>query len=160
MMFWLWTLLTTLTFAGPDASVQDRIVKAFSVRHGAPTCEQVASWAGPDEVSDVMRNITTTVTMPPWVPMKAAQCVIRSASTDPESWALVQRWMTDESTMGFSLVAIQNIDRFDDKKAKKLGQLAVQRSTIEPRFQQLVTPYMKGSKHPSIVDLSKQLEQP
>lgn len=156
-MIWLLTLLSTATLAAPGGTLQDRILKAFSARDGTPSCEDVAAWASADEVATAMRQITETVTMPPWAPMQAAQCVAQTAASDKESWDLVQRWMVAENTAGFALVVMQNADKLDSAKAKTVATLAVRRAQDDARFSRLVRSSMKASRHAVVVDVAKQL---
>jgi hypothetical protein len=159
-MIWLWTVVTTLAFAGPATTLEDRIVKAFSARDGAPPCATVQDWGPTEAVATAMREITETVTMPPWAPMRAAECVVLNASTDAKAWSLVQNWMTGEETAGYAMVVVQNLPALTEKRALVVADLAVKRSLNEPRFGRLASTHLRASTYPSVVKFSDQLKQP
>ena len=159
-MIWLLALLSTLAAASPDAALKDRIERALSHRDGGPACEVVAKWGPSEDVAAIMRGITERVTMPPWLPMRAAKCVVLDAVHDTASWSLVEGWMSGENTAGFALVATQNVDRMNELKAVKIADLAVKRSMTDPRFARMVTPHLKGSRHVAVTQRAAQLTAP
>ena len=157
-MVWFLTVLTASVFAGPAPAFQDKVVHAFSARDGAPDCEAVSTWASGDLVQETMRNITQTVTMPPWVPMKAARCVTIGAKNDAKSRLLVESWMLDKNTTGFALVVTQNLETMSEEWAVTLANLAVKRSTFDPRFGRMATHHLSDSAYVGVVELSGQLK--
>ena len=157
-MVWLWTFLAASVFAGPSAPLQEKVVHAFSARDGAPDCEEINTWAAQDTVQSTMRDIANTVSMPPWVPMKAARCVTIGAAKDPASWRLVESWMLDEDTTGFALVVTQQIESMTETRAVTLAELAVKRSAFDPRFGRMAAHHLSASPHTAVVELSGKLK--
>lgn len=157
-MIWLWTFLAASVLAGPSAPLQEKVVHAFSARDGAPDCEEINTWATQEAVQSTMREITNTITMPPWVPMKAARCVTIGAAKDMESWRLVESWMLGEDTTGFALVATQQIQSMTEARAVTLAELAVKRSAFDPRFGRMATHHLSASSHTAVVELSGKLK--
>jgi hypothetical protein len=156
-MMVLWMMLSQGAVAG-ESELSDRIAKAFSHRDGSPSCEVMARWGAPDEVADVYRALSSTVTLPPWLPIRAARCVAESAETDAKSWALVQQWMRAEQTAGLALVVVQSLDAFGSEKAVKLADLAVKRAASEPRFGRLIDRTLQLSRHPAVVKRAQSLK--
>ena len=156
-MIWLFAVLSTFAWGAPEQPLKDRVVKALTLRDGGPACEVMQTWGSDSEVASVMREITETVSMPPWVPMRAAQCVVNDAKTDARSYALIEGWMSDTNTTGFALLVMQNVDRFEANRAQSLAELAVKRAVVEPRFGRLVQRTMDRSRHTAVVEHSKKL---
>lgn len=156
-MVWLWTFLTASVFAGPSAPLQERVVHAFSARDGAPDCEQVSTWDAVEVVQATMRDITESVTMPPWVPMKAAKCILLGAEDDKRSWHMVESWMLDKDTAGFALIATQHLASLSEPHALTVATLAVKRSTFDPRFGRMASSHIAASPHPAVAALASQL---
>ena len=80
-MVWLFAVLSTLAFGAPEQALHEQVVRALSLRDSGPSCETMREWGNGDEVATVMRNVAETVLMPPYVPMRAARCVVKDAKT-------------------------------------------------------------------------------
>ena len=76
-------------------------VLRLSVRDPAPTCEQAL--AGVPEPTAVLRHIVDTVNMPPWVPMRAAACLLRDPSTPTE---VALSWVSHPDKRGLALLVL------------------------------------------------------
>ena len=158
MLFFV-LFLSVLAQASPaDDALSHRVTKAFSLRDGAPSCADIQKLGSDEAVRNAVHTVANTVTMPPWVPMRAARCVALNAQSDPASWATIQQWMSNPETAGFALVVMQNVDHFGAEKAERLGELAVQRASADERFARLVRPSMLASKHGAVVKLSARLQ--
>ena len=159
-MIWLFAVLSTVAWGAPEQALKDRVVKALTNRDGGPACEVMRTWGAEDEMASVMRNITETVSMPPWVPMRAAQCVVKDAKNDVRSWSVIEGWMSHKETAGYALLVMQNVDGFEPKRAEVLAELAVKRAVTEPRFGRLVERSMNQSRHIVVVERAKKLPTP
>ena len=166
-MWTLWMVLSTLAWGAPEkvpvvqadeSLLVDRLNRAFSMRDNGPTCQEVGDWGQRAEVRDAMIQITAEITMPPWSPMRAANCVASMASTDDVAWRAVRGWMRDPATPGFSLMVLKQLDSFGEPKAIELGEMAMQRASLQPRFARLVRPHLVNSRHEPVAEMGLTLK--
>lgn len=157
----IWIILATImgAWSAPD-QLASKITHAFSARDGAPSCAQVSSWGETGAVDQALITIADTISMPPWVPMRAAECVSRNALRDPNSMAAVRRWMVAEETAGFALVVLNALDYLESKSALELGNLALTRAKTDPRFGALAKRTLEASKHKQVVELAVSFNTP
>jgi hypothetical protein len=95
--------------------------RALSVRHGPPSCAEVESLS-PTPVETLMRMVDE-VTHPPWVPMRAAECLARRhhAQVGPA----LQRWVTAQELKGLGLLVVGLLDHLPEPLAVDLATLAL-----------------------------------
>lgn len=101
----------------PVETGRDALIRALSMRDGEPSCAVVEALV-PEPVPALI-EIVETVTLPPMVPMRAANCLLvghAEASADA-----LDRWMTSESTRGLAMLVLQ---RFDSLPAPVAARLA------------------------------------
>jgi hypothetical protein len=85
--------------------VQAEMVRRLSLRDGSPPCSDVEAGSA-DPLQD-LQAIVQHVELPPFVPMRAAECVI--AKGDAAEGELT-RWMTGADTKGLALLLSDRID--------------------------------------------------
>lgn len=89
---------------------------------------------------------TDPTLMPPWVPVRAAGCLIELFPADPVTLSTVTPWMTDPGAAGLALVVAQQIDRFPAADAAKLAVAAMSapegaaRDRVQRRLQKSTLP--------------------
>lgn len=123
------TLLTLLSLSAVPAvagdftpSEEERAVyDAFLARDAGPTCAEVeALTATPAETLQV---IVREATQPPWVGMRAADCLIRNHSVAVEEE--LKAWVTDPELLGLALLALGTLDEMDAGVAVKVADAAI-----------------------------------
>lgn len=82
------------------------MVKALSLRDGAPPCEQVEALS-PQPVADLLK-VVDTVQMPPTAPMLAAACLLDHHPLEVAE--PVEAWMASADTRGLCLLVTQRLD--------------------------------------------------
>jgi hypothetical protein len=88
-----------------DRAVLDTVTRALSSRD-AVSCEAVEALA-PDAVS-ALRTVVAEVTMPPYAPMRAADCLIRrhAAEVQPD----LERWVMEPGLKGLGRLVLGALD--------------------------------------------------
>ncbi len=138
----LWFLLASTCWADDDA-----LLRALSVRDPAPSCAELSALT--DEPAADLRDVAETVTLPPWAPMRAAQCLVAAHSEASES--AFQQWVVDPTREGLGLLVLRRTAQLPDDLARAVitsaldGELAVQArqaalSDPRPTVQSLATP--------------------
>ena len=140
----LMTWWTTLALAAPNptetaltASVDPSMWQALSARHAAP-CERVTA-TSTAPAHDLLA-IVTHVTMPPWAPMRAADCLILRHADAPPVAGAMREWVADPERMGLGRLVVTRLDELDETLAVELGTRAWQaghdRAYVERRLSQ------------------------
>ena len=106
---------------GPATAEQQAIVRALSVRHGAPACVDLGSLSA-DLVADLVW-VADHVQYPPWVGLRAASCVV-TAFPDAGAPALV-RWASSPDTRGLAILITSKLDGVPDATAISVAEALV-----------------------------------
>lgn len=127
--------------ATPDASV----VRALSGRD-AVSCATIEALV-PDARA-ALEEVVDTVQMPPWAPMRAAQCLIdgHAAEVQPR----LEAWVTDPALKGLGRLVLGSLDRLPVAVAVPVAQKALVgadpelatervRAAVAPEVRALVT---------------------
>ena len=101
----MWLVVLIATAHADD----DALYRALSVRDPAPSCEHLASLA--DDPAAAFLRMAETVELPPWVPMRAARCLV--AHHGEAAADAFERWVATPEQAG-------------------LGQLVLRRTTTLP----------------------------
>lgn len=100
---------------------QAAMVRALSARDGSPSCAELAELST-DPLSDHL-YIVNNVSSPPWVGMRAAECVI---TQHPEAGAETMRaWVTTPELKGLGWLVLRNLDDMPRELALGLAQTAI-----------------------------------
>lgn len=123
MIWW-----TTLALAAPQpletpitASVDPTLLRALSARHAAP-CDRVTATSS-TPVADLLA-VVAQVTVPPWAPMRAADCLIRAHAAEPEVSAALRQWVADPELKGLGRLVVVHLDELDEPLALDLAARA------------------------------------
>jgi hypothetical protein len=113
--------LLLLSSSSMAADAYDAMVHAWSIKDPAPACEQVEALA-PDPVT-VMRRIVGEVAYPPWVAIRAADCLVTRHGAQIESD--MTSWMADPHRKGLGLVALDHLDEMEPALAARVASAAM-----------------------------------
>ena len=113
MFFALFSWLVAPCFAQPNPV----LVQSLSARHAAPSC--AALTATVEELAEVVTNVT----MPPWVPMRAATCLIEQHAEASEAHFL--SWITEPEQLGLGRLLLRRLDGLDDALALRIVQTGI-----------------------------------
>lgn len=107
-MFHVLLVGALLVASGParadDADDLRRATEALGVRHDPPGCADLArSLRDP---AATLAAVVDGVTMPPWVPVRAARC----AATLPQADADLRRWVADPARPGLVEIVLDALD--------------------------------------------------
>lgn len=125
---------------------QVRIVEALSPRDGRPPCIEIEALS-PTPVAD-LTWVALNVSMPPWVGLEAATCLITGHSA--EARPTLEAWLTDPALEGFGLLILTQLDALPLDTALALAQLALAKGPNPDR----VKSRLKRSKKPEIKALA------
>lgn len=105
-----------------EGSGFEAVVRALSMRDGAPPCEQVEALSS-DPVADLLR-VVDTVAMPPTAGMFAAGCLLdRHAQEVAEP---VEAWMGEAGNAGLARLVLQRLDALPAATAVRWVQVGLQ----------------------------------
>lgn len=126
MTWWMSLALATATPepaepAVVEASLNLEMWHVLSARH-APACDRVSATSD-DAVADLLR-IVDEVTMPPWAPMRAADCLVREHAKVPVVTGALREWVVDPAHMGLARLVVTRIDALDPTLAVDLASRA------------------------------------
>jgi len=125
--------MTTLTIilslsAGPaladdfTPSAEERAVyDAFLSRDASPTCAEVETLT--ETPVETLQVIVREAVQPPWVGMRAADCLIRNHSVEIE--AELKAWVTDPDLLGLALLALGTLDEMEPTVALNVAEAAM-----------------------------------
>ncbi len=115
----LLALLTTLPAqAAPEAV--DEVLRALSNRHPLP-CADIEALS-PTPV-DTLLHVVDEVTMPPWAPMRAAECLVAGHALEVR--AHLQRWVVAPELKGLGRLVLGELDRLPVEVAVEVARKAV-----------------------------------
>ena len=106
----------------PSAS-QEALVRMLSGRDGAPPCADVEAVGG-DVLGDLIA-VVDHVQSPPWVGMRAANCVLQGHAG--EAAATLELWVTDPELAGLGLLVLGALDQLEVEQAVGLAAAAIER---------------------------------
>jgi hypothetical protein len=99
----------------------DAVVHALSIKDPPPACEQVEALA-PDPVPLLLR-VVNEVERPPWVAMRAADCLVTRHAPSIESE--MTSWMGDRERKGLGLLALGHLDDMEPALATRIASAAM-----------------------------------
>ncbi len=123
MIWW-----TTLALAAPDApetplpaTFDLAIWQALAAREPAP-CERITA-SSPNPATDLLAVVEQT-TMPPWAPMRAADCLVRRHAAEPEVAIALRAWVVDPERLGLGRLVVTRLDELDPAQSLDLARRA------------------------------------
>jgi hypothetical protein len=146
----MWVLLLGALGLAAAGSPEDEVITALLPRHGQATCADLAERFDGDVLTDALVSVAEDVEHPPWVPMRAAACVVEAAAQDPAALRATESWLRDEARPGLALVVVQRLDSLELETAGVFADLAVARSVGEPRFAAYARAALLRSRYPEI----------
>lgn len=102
----MWWLMLVVALAWEPNAEENAMYKALSARDPHPSCASVeALSANPVET---LNSLVENVEMPPWVPMRAATCLVQrhSEAIEPE----MLQWVADPDKKGLALLVFRRLD--------------------------------------------------
>ncbi len=114
MFFALFSWLVAPCFAQANPA----LVQSLSARHAAPPCATLTATA--EELAEVVTNVA----MPPWVPMRAATCLVEQHAEGSESHFL--SWVTEPEKLGLGRLLLRRLDGLPDALALRIVQAGIE----------------------------------
>lgn len=130
-MSWLTRSILALVVSGSTALAADawtpsapeaELIRALSARDGAPSCAELEAMV-PAPVTS-MQAIVEHVTMPPWVGMRAADCLVTGHAT--EIRPVIEGWVTHPDLKGLRILALGQLDAMPADVAVAIATKAIQ----------------------------------
>jgi len=129
----------------PDARPgPNGLIRKLSIRDPEPSCNEVADGLA-DPAAELV-HVAETVTMPPWVGMRAAACVASDHSAAAAE--ALSRWVTEPSFKGLGLVAVQHLDGMGEAVAVSVAEAALAGHLADD-----VRDDLASSSHAAVVEL-------
>ena len=109
--------------AWAPTAAEAALVQALSLRDGSPPCRELEALV-PAPVAS-LQAVVHHVTMPPWVGMRAASCLITGHAT--ETRPALELWVTDPELRGLGILVLGSLDTMPVELATDLATRAIQR---------------------------------
>jgi len=124
-----------------DVARRDRLRRMLSVRDHAPACATLTP--GSDRLVEDLQWLMDHITAPPWVGVRAAQCIIElHAETEVKR---IEGWVQDSGKPGLILVVLGALNQVSPQTARTIAQAA-----LKGPHTARVQPRLMKSKHPEV----------
>ena len=142
-------IMALMAFANPPelSPAQDTLLRQLSYRDGAPDCKDLSNDNG--QLKDDLLVMVNSVMQPPWVGMRAANCLITRFPL--ESVDTFKSWMQSEQTMGLAYLLGAQISQLPYQIAIEVGRVGLSgphaegvRSRLESQEGRVVEELLKG----------------
>ncbi|MGC6508993.1 MAG: hypothetical protein ACON4U_11280 [Myxococcota bacterium] len=142
-------IMALMAFANPPelSPAQDTLLRQLSYRDGAPDCKDLSNDNG--QLKDDLLVMVNSVMQPPWVGMRAANCLITRFPL--ESVDTFKSWMQSEQTMGLAYLLGAQISQLPYQIAIEVGRVGLSgphaegvRSRLESQEGRVVEDLLKG----------------
>lgn len=110
------------TAVAAEREHDEAVHRALSVRHGAPDCAEIEALT-PTPVETLLRMVEQ-VQAPPWVPMRAAECLATRYATEVRPQ--LEQWVTRPDTRGLGRLVLDRLDALPPPLARDLATLALE----------------------------------
>ena len=102
----MWWLMLVAAMAWEPNAEESAMYRALSARDPHPTCTSVEALAA--NPVETLTSMVQNVEMPPWVPMRAATCLVErhSEAIEPE----LIHWVSDTEKKGLALLVFRRLD--------------------------------------------------
>ena len=145
MMTGLAQALTPAPPAKPNPT-QTALYNALKVRHEAPLCESLAELS--DDLANDLVWLVDNAKRPPWVGIRAAQCVVRE-HTDAKA-DTIDTWVSDPTYKGVAMLTFGLLDELPEAAAIRFTTIALESPLADEARKRLA-----DSAYPSVVNLVK-----
>jgi hypothetical protein len=137
---------TTTATAAPAAlptptASQDALYRAFSLRHGEPSCADVSKFTS-SPVAD-LSFLIEHAKQPAVVSMRAAHCLVAAHPTD--AFPLMRRWVVTPEQRGLALLVLGSLDELPVDIAIELAQVSRRGPLADA-----ATPRITRAAHPDV----------
>ncbi len=102
---------------------ESALLQALSLRDGSPSCGEME--AGLPNATASLTAVVAHVSMPPWAPMRAAECLVAGHAVEVR--ADVVRWVTDPGLKGLGILALSRLDAMPADVAIEVASAAIER---------------------------------
>ena len=142
-------IMALMAFANPPelSLAQHTLLRQLSYRDGAPDCKDLSNDNG--QLKDDLLVMVNSVMQPPWVGMRAANCLITRFPL--ESVDTFKSWMQSEQTMGLAYLLGAQISQLPYQIAIEVGRVGLSgphaegvRSRLESQEGRVVADLLKG----------------
>ena len=142
-------IMALMAFANPPelSPAQHTLLRQLSYRDGAPDCKDLSNDNG--QLKDDLLVMVNSVMQPPWVGMRAANCLITRFPL--ESVDTFKSWMQSEQTMGLAYLLGAQISQLPYQIAIEVGRVGLSgphaegvRSRLESQEGRVVEDLLKG----------------
>ncbi len=120
------------------------VYRALSVRDPEPDCADIDTLS-PTPLQTLL-DVIDRASMPPWVPMRAANCVLQRHGAEAQD--TLQGWVADDKARGLAILVFDGIDALPEDVALPVAQAGLAGPWSEDAASRLA-----GSSRPSIVAL-------
>ena len=143
------SLASALTPLAPPkpTPAQNALFDALKLRHEGPPCSDLEKLS--DSVADDLVWLVENAKHPPWVGIRAAQCVIRE-HTDAKA-DVIDLWVSESKHRGLSLLTIGLLDELPEPAAMRFATLALDGPFADEARKRLV-----DSVHTSVGNMAQQ----
>jgi len=117
---------------------------ALKVRHEAPTCESLTKMS--ESAADDLVWLIQNTKSPPWVGIRAAQCVIREHTEAKAD--IIDTWVTDPQYKGLAMLTFGLLDELPEAVAMRFATLGIEGPMAEEARKRLI-----DSTHPTVANL-------
>ena len=111
----------------------EAIIRALSVRDPVPACADIEALT--QTPVPTLVEVVDHATMPPWVGIRAADCLVQNHSAEIEAELL--SWVSTPQTKGLAILALNQLDVMPSELAVKVATTAVEgplAATARPRI--------------------------
>lgn len=134
-------LLLSAAFAWTPTPQEKALVDALSARDGAPPCETLE--LDLDDPVAAYEAVVDNVSMPPWVPMQAARCLVDRHAE--KASGTLEGWLVHPDKKGLAKLVVLRMDKLQQPVATKLARKLV----VGPHNLSL-SPRLEDSVHPEV----------
>ncbi len=120
MLIMATTAMATDPTVAPSAS-QTALYNALKVRDAAPPCDTLKAMS--KDVATDLVWLVDNASQPPWVGIRAAQCVIREHHEAKAE--TIQQWVIQPDTRGLAILTFGLLDELPAPQAKAIRETAL-----------------------------------
>ena len=118
----LFLMLASLAHAVPTPSTsQTALYNAMKMRENAPDCSELKQYS--DTVADDLLWLMDNANQPPWVGIRAAQCILTDHAV--EKARVIDGWVVDPDRRGLAILALGMLDTLPEPVALRLAKKAL-----------------------------------
>ena len=145
-LFLMSGLAQALTPVAPQkpSETQTALFNALKVRHEAPLCSSLADLS--ENVADDLVWLVDNAKLPPWVGIRAAQCVVREHTEAKAD--TIDTWVSDPKYKGVAMLTFGLLDELPEAAAIRFTTIALESPMADEARKRLA-----DSAHLSVANL-------